>query len=218
MQLAKTRETTLKAFEHGLSDTAEGAFIGSFSLATVQLLFTSIASDVVPVSRRDEIEERFLLAEADALLRNAWARACLSFQKTTSLPSVMEWRCSGLPSLFTMTSGWHYGAPLRSSPEQSLACSVAGYRLCDPIQSRIWNGVMYRKAYRGWRPVRDLNKEPVCLDSLLTLASALGIEIESSIGWTLSRWLQAQIERKSGRRTSRATRHDLEIHEPRTAA
>ena len=154
MQLAKTRETTLKAFEHGLSDTAEGAFIGSFSLATVQLLFTSIASDVVPVSRRDEIEERFLLAEADALLPNAWARACLSIHKRTSLPTVMEWRCSGLPSLFTLTSGWHYGEPLRSSPEQSLACSVAGYRLCDPTQSRIWNGVMYRKAYRGWRPVR----------------------------------------------------------------
>ncbi len=176
MQLAKTRETALKAFEHGLSDTAEGAFIGSFSLATVQLLFTSIASDVVPVSRRDEVEERFLLAEADALLPDAWARACLPFHKTTSLPTVMEWRCSGLPSLFTLTSGWHYGGPLRSSPEQSLACSVAGYRLCDPTQSRIWNGVMYRKAYRGWRPVRDLNKEPVCLDSLLTLASALGIE------------------------------------------
>lgn len=218
MQLAKTRETTLKAFEHGLSDTAEGAFIGSFSLATVQLLFTSIASDVVPVSRRDEIEERFLLAEADALLPNAWARACLSIHKRTSLPTVMEWRCSGLPSLFTLTSGWHYGEPLRSSPEQSLACSVAGYRLCDPTQSRIWNGVMYRKAYRGWRPVRDLNKEPVCLDSLLTLASALGIEVESSIGWTLSRWVQAQIERRSGRRTSSSTRHDLEIHEPRTAA
>lgn len=199
MQLAKTRETVLKTFEHGLTDTAKGAFIGSFSIATVQLLFSSIASDVIPVCRRDELDERFVLAEADALLPEAWGQACQPFRKSSTLPGVMEWRCPGVPSLFTLTSGWHRGAPLRRNPGQILTCSVAGYRFCDSTQARIWNGVVYRKAYRGWRPVRDLNNEPVCLDTLLWLASALGIEVERSLGWTFSRWLRAQFDHHARR-------------------
>ena len=203
---AKTRNTVLKAFEDGVIDTPKGAFIGSFSIATIQLLFSSIASDVVPVSRRDELKEQFLLAEADALLPDAWVQTCLPFRKPGALPGVMEWRCPGLPSLFTLSTVCHSGASLRTNSGQVLACSVTGYRLCDPTQVRIWNGVVYRKAYRGWRPVRDLNHGPVCIDTLLSLASALGIEVERSIGWTFSRWLQAQISqhpRRSGRRLFR---------------
>lgn len=217
MRLAKTREAVLRTFEHGLTDTPKGAFIGSFSVASVHLLLTSIGSDVVPVCRHDELDERFVLAETDALLPDAWAGACLPFQKAGALPGVMEWRFPGLPSLFTLTSGWHRGVSLRSSPGRTLACAVTGYRYCDPTQARIWNGVVYRKAYRGWRPVRDLNREPVHLDTLLSLASALGIEVESSIGWTVSRWLQAQMDRSSVRLTGRRTRHGVK-HATHTAA
>ncbi len=218
MHPAKTREAVLKTFEHGLTDTPKGAFIGSFSLASVQLLLSAIASDVVPVCRQDELDERFVLAESDAFVPAAWARACLPFQKTRSLPTVMEWRCLGLPAPFTVTSGWHRSASLRSSPGQTLACAVSGYRHCDPTQARIWNGVVYRKAYRGWRPVRDLNRAPVSLDTLLSLARALGMEVESGIGWAFSRWLQAQIDRSSVRLTARRTRHSLQKHATHTAA
>ncbi len=196
---AKTRNAVLKAFEDGVIDTPKGAFIGSFSIATIQLLFSSIASDVVPVSRRDELNEQFLLAEADALLPDAWVRACLPFRKPGALPGVMEWRCPGLPSLFTLSTVCHSGASLRKNSGQILACSVTGYRLCDPTQVRIWNGVVYRKGYRGWRPVRDLNHGPVPIDTLLSLASALGIAVERGIGWTLSRWLQTQIAQHARR-------------------
>lgn len=196
---AKTRSTVLQAFEDGVIDTPKGAFIGSFSIATIQLLFSAIASDVVPVSRRDDLKEQFLLAEADALLPGVWVRTCLPFRKAGALPDVMEWRCPGLPSLFTLSTVCHSGASLRKNPGQALACSLTGYRLCDPTQVRIWNGVVYRKAYRGWRPVRDLNHGPMCTDTLLLLASALGIEVERSIGWTLSRWLQTQIARHARR-------------------
>ncbi len=212
---AKTRNTVLKAFEDGVIDTSKGAFIGSFSIATIQTLFSSIASDVVPVSRRDELKEQFVLAEADALLPDAWVRNCLPFRKPGALPDVMEWRCRGLPSLFTLSTACHSGASLRKSSGQVLECSVTGYRLCDPTQVRIWNGVVYRKAYRGWRPMRDLNHEPVCLDTLLSLASALGIEVERSIGWTFSRWLQAQTARhlrRSGRQSSRQEARGKSTH------
>lgn len=206
MQLVKTREIVLKAFEHGLIDTSKGAFIGSFSVAAIQLLLSAIASDVVPVCRQDELDERFVLADDDAFVHAAWGRACLPFQKTRALPTVMEWRCPGLPALFTVTSGWHRSASLRSSPGQTLACAVSGYRHCDPTEARIWNGVLYRKAYRGWRPACDLNKAAVPLDMLLSLARALGMEVESGIRWTISRWLHTQLDRSSlppaGRRTS----------------
>ena len=206
MRLAKTRKAVLKTFEHGLIDTPKGAFIGSFSVVSISLLLSAIASEVVPVCRQDELDERFVLAECEAFVPATWARACLSFQKTRSLPTVMEWRCPGLPALFTVTSGWHSSASLRSSPGQTLACAVSGYRHCDPTQARIWNGVVYRKAYRGWRPVRDLNRAAVPLDTLLSLARALGMEVESGIRWTVSRWLHTQLDRRSlppaGRRTS----------------
>ena len=212
---AKTRNTVLKAFEDGVIDTPKGAFIGSFSIATIQLLFSLTASDVVSVSRRDELKQQFLLAEADALLPDAWVRTCLPFRKPGALPGVMEWRFPGLPSLFTLSTRCHSGASLRKNPEQIVECSVTGYRLCDPTQVRIWNGVVYRKAYRGWRPVRDLNHDPVCIDTLLSLASALGIEVERSIGWTFSRWLQAliaQSPRRSGRHLFRQEAREKSTH------
>jgi hypothetical protein len=218
MRHAKTRPVVLQAFEDGLVDTPKGAFIGSFSVAAVNLLLTSIASDVVPVCRRDEVDERFVLAEADALLPDGWVRTCLPSRQSSALPGVMEWRCPGLPSLFTLTSAWPRGAALRNSPGRALECSVAGYRYCDPTQARIWNGIVYRKAYRGWRPGRDLNREPVRLDTLLSLASALGMEVESSVGWTFSRWLQAQMARRSGRLRGRGTRQDVQRHATHTAA
>ncbi len=71
---AKTRNTVLKAFEDGVIDTPKGAFIGSFSIATIQLLSSSIASDVFPVSRRDELKEQFLLAVAGGA--NPFRRSC----------------------------------------------------------------------------------------------------------------------------------------------
>lgn len=206
MHLAKTRVTVLKNFEQGIIDTPKGAFIGSLSVASISLLLSAIASEVVPVCRQDELNERFVLAESDAFVPAAWARACLPFQKTRTLPTVMEWRCPGLPALFTVTSGWHRSASLRSSPGQTLACAVSGYRYCDPTQVRMWNGVVYRKSYRGWRPVRDLNRAAVPLDTLLSLARTLGMEVESGFRWTLSRWLQTRLDRSfpppADRRTS----------------
>ncbi len=205
MHLAKTRKAVLKSFEHGLTDTPKGAFIGSFSVASIHLLLSSIGSAVVPVCRQEEVDERFVLAESDAFVPSGWARVCLPFQKTRALPTVMEWRCLGLPALFTITSGWYRSDGLRSSPHQTLACSVSGYRECDLTQCRIWNGVVYRKAYRGWRPVRDLNRADVPLETLLSLAGVLGMEVESGFRWTVSRWLQAQLDRRplplAGRRT-----------------
>lgn len=60
MRHATTRPVVLQAFEDGLVDTPQGASIGSFSVAAVNLLLTSIPSDVVPVCRRDEVDERFV--------------------------------------------------------------------------------------------------------------------------------------------------------------
>ncbi len=215
---AKTRDAILKAFEDGVIDTPKGALIGSFSIAAIQLLFSSIASDVVPVSRREELKERYLLAEADALLPDARARTCLDLRKPGALPGVMEWRCPGLPSLFTPSTAWHLGASLRQNSGQALACSVIGYRLCNLTQVRIWNGVVYRKTYRGWRPVRDLARGPVCIDTLLSLASALGIEVECSMGWTFSRWLQAQVARRFGGPVSQRFRLKLRTGSNHVAA
>ncbi len=206
MRLAKTRIAVLKTFEHGIIDTPKGAFLGSFSVASISLLLSAIGSEVVPVCRQDELDERFMLVDRDAFVPATWARACMAFQMATALPTVMEWRCLGLPALFTVTSGWHRSASLRSSPGQTLPCAVSGYRHCDPTQARIWNGVVYRKAYRGWRPVRDLNRAAVPLDTMLSLARALGMEVESGLRWTLSRWLRTQLDRSSlspaGRRWS----------------
>lgn len=218
MHLAKTRLIVLKNFEQGIIDTSKGALIGSFSVASISLLLSAIASEVVPVCRHDELDERFVLAENDAFVPAAWARACLPFQKTMALPAVMEWRCPGLPALFTVTSGWHRSAPLRSSPSQTLDCAVSGYRYCDPTQVRIWNGVVYRKAYRGWRPVRDLNRAAVPLDTLLSLARALGVEVESGLRWTVSRWLHAQLDRSSLPIAGGRTEHALQENATHTAA
>ncbi len=197
MHLAKTRIAVLKTFEHGIIDTPKGAYLGPFSVASISLLLSAIASEVVPVCRQDELDERFVLAECDAFVPATWARACMPFQKARALPTVMEWRCPGLPALFTVASSWHHIASLRSSPGQTLACAVSGYRHCDPTQARIWNGVVYRKAHRGWRPVRDLNRAAVPLDTLLLLSRILGMEVESGLRWTISRWLHTQLDRSS---------------------
>ncbi len=218
MHLPKTRHAVLKSFEHGVTDTSKGAFIGSFSVASTCLLLDAIASEVVPVCRQDVLDERFVLAESDAFVPAAWARACLPFQNTRALPTVMEWRCPGLPALFTVTSGCHRSRSLRSSPGQTLACAVSGYRHCDPSQARIWNGVVYRKAYRGWRPVRDLNRAAVPLDTLLSLARALGVEVESGLRWTVCRWLHAQLDRSSRPMAGRRTEYALQNDATHTAA
>ncbi len=218
MRLAETHKAVLKTFEHGLIDTPEGAFIGSFSVASISLLLSAIASEVVPVCRQDELDERFVLAERDAFVPAAWARACLPFFKARALPTVMEWLCTGLPALFTVTAGWNRSASLRSNPGQTLACAVSGYRHCDPTQARVWNGVVYRKAYRGWRPVRDLNNAAVPLDPLLSLARALGMEVESGIRWTVSRWLHTQLDRSFLPMAGRQTEHAVQKNATHTAA
>ena len=218
MRHATTRPVVLQAFKDGFVDTPQGAFIGSFSVMAVNLLLTSIASDAVPVCRRDEVDERFVLAEADGLLPDGWARTSLPSRRSSALPGVMEWKCPGLPSLFTLTSAWPRGAALRDHPGRALECSVAGYRYCDPTQARIWNGVVYRKGYRGWRPGRDLNRQPVRIDTLLSLASALGMEVESSVSWTFSRWLEAHVASRPGRLRGRQTRQGVQKHATHPAA
>ena len=197
MHRPKTRHAVLKSFEHGVIDTSKGAFIGSFSVASICLLLNAIGSEFVHVCRQDELDGRFVRAESDAFVPAAWTRACLPFQKARALPTVMELRCPGLPALFCVTSGWHCSRSLRSSPDQTVTCAVSGYRQCDPTQARIWNGVVYRKSYRGWRPVRDLNNAAVPLDTLLSLARTLGMEVEADVRWTVSRWLHAQLDRSS---------------------
>lgn len=218
MVQAITRAAVLKAFEDGIIDTPEGAFIGSFSIAVVRVLLSSLASGVVPVRRREEVDARFLLAESDAVLPEPWAHQILPFRKPGNLPSVMEWRIPGLPSLFTFSSAWSAATPLRAGEGCTIASCVAGYRACDPTQTRIRNGVVYRKTYRGWRPVLDLNRSPVHLGSLLSLASLLGIEVENSLGWLLSRWLHAHVVDRSSHGTLRRSRKALRSHSPHTAA
>ena len=80
MVQAKTRAAVLKAFEDGVIDTPQGAFIGSFSIAVVRVLLSSLASDIVPVSRREEVDARFLLAESDAVLPEPWSHQILPFR------------------------------------------------------------------------------------------------------------------------------------------
>lgn len=55
------------------------------------------------------------LAEANALLPDGSARMCLPSRRSSALPGVMEWKCPGLPSLFTLTSAWPRGATLRDN-------------------------------------------------------------------------------------------------------
>ena len=218
MVQARTRAAVLNAFEDGVINTPQGAFIGSFSIAVVKVLLSSLASDVVPVSRREEVDARFLLAEPDAVLPEPWAHQMLPFRRPGNLPNVMEWRIPGLPSLFTFSSAWTAARPLHAGEGCSIASCVTGYRACDPTQTRIRNGVVYRKTYRGWRPVPDLNRSPVHLGSLLSLASLLGIEVENSLSWHLSRWVNAHVMDRSSHGTLRRSRKGLRSHSPRIAA
>ena len=214
MALTTTRATALRAFEDGVIDTPQGAFIGSFSIATVQLLLSSLASEVVPVCRQDEVDVRYVLAETDTFLPEGGSRNLLPFRKSSGLPCVTEWRVPGVPLLFTPATAWHSGSPLRSGETSSLSAFISGYRFCDPTQVRIRNGVVYRKTYRGWRPVRDLQRAQVSMDRLLLLASALGVEVECGLGWTFSRWLEAQVVLCSGLSGKERDSHRL----PHTAA
>lgn len=188
-----TRAALLKAFEEGVIDTPQGAFIGSFSLATVQLLLSCLDSGVVSVSRQAEVETQYILAEPDAMPPETWSHLLPQVQKGSALPYVMEWRIPDFPSFYTFASAARCGTLQRPPELPTLAVRVTGYRHCDPTQIRIWNGVVYRRRYRGWQPGRDLNHAGN-LDSILILASALGIEVECSLGWTLSRWLHARLD------------------------
>lgn len=175
-------------------------------------------SGVVPVSRQDEIDTRYLLAEPDATEVGSWARHRLQLRTPSALPCVMEWRLPGLPSLFTLTSALPSGRMLRAAGTETLAAFVTGFRHCDPSQVRIWNGSVYRKTFRRWRPVRDLNHGAVKLDTILALARVLGIEVECSLGWTFSRWLQARLAQTAGTAMARRLRQELSPTSSDTAA